>query len=165
MRWRLGEPTTSARLEWRSSSGVWMDGGAVTLEPGGEAVATFQDVYDYPPVRRAYRLAVAAANGIARSDSAWVDTPGIPPALAMAGVWPNPAGSQHRISFSLPSPGPAKLEVYDLNGRRTYERDLGTLAAGTHLLEIAPGVRFRPGVYFAVLRFGGERKTARFVAL
>jgi hypothetical protein len=137
----------------------------VTLEPGGEAVATFQDVYDYPPVRRAYRLAVAAANGIARSDSAWVDTPGIPPALAMAVVWPNPAGSQHRISFSLPSPGPAKLEVYDLNGRRTYERDLGTLAAGTHLLEIAPGVRFRPGVYFAVLRFGGERKTARFVAL
>jgi hypothetical protein len=165
MRWRLGEPTTSARLEWRSSAGVWMDGGAVTLEPGGEAVASFQDAYEYPPVRRAYRLAVAAAIGIARSDSFWVDAPGQPPALAMAGVWPNPAGSQHRISFSLPATGAAKLEVYDLNGRRMYERDLGALAAGTHLLEIAPGVRFKPGVYFAVLRFGGERKTARFVAL
>lgn len=165
LRWRLGEPATSARLEWRSSGGVWMDGGAVALEPGGEAVASFQDVYDYPPVRRAYRLAVAAAIGIARSDSVWVDAPGNPPALAMAGVWPNPALSQQRISFSIPATGPATLEVYDLNGRRTYERDLGTLAAGSHLVEIAPGVRFRPGVYFAVLRFGGERKTARFVAL
>lgn len=165
MRWRLGEATTSARLEWRSSSGQWMDGGAMTLEPGGEAVASFEDVYEFPPVRRAYRLAAAATIGIARSDSVWVDAPGNPPALAMAGVSPNPALSQHRISFSIPSTGPAKLEVYDLNGRRTYERDLGTLAAGTHLLEIAPGVRFKPGVYFAVLRFGGERKTARFVAL
>lgn len=165
MRWRLGEPTSSARLEWRSSTGVWMDGGPATLEPGGEAVASFTDAYEYPPVRRAYRLVVAAEFRIARSDSFWVDAPADPPALAMAGVWPNPAGSQQRISFSLPASGPAALEVYDLNGRRTYERDLGTLAAGTHLLEIAPGVRFRPGVYFAVLRFGGERKTARFVAL
>jgi hypothetical protein len=83
----------------------------------------------------------------------------------MTGVWPNPSNGDVRISFTLPSGGAATLEVYDLGGRRAYARDLGTLAAGLHHVELAPGRALRPGVWFAVLRFGGERRTARFVAL
>lgn len=161
LRWRLGEPTTSARLEWRAPAGVWLDAGAAALEPGGYATAEFGG---FGPGRHAYRLVVAAAIGIARSDSVWLEAPA-QPALAMTGVWPNPSGGAARVSFTLPSGGAAKLEVFDPNGRRAYARDLGTLAPGLHHVEIAPGRRFRPGVYFAVLRFGGERRTARFVAL
>lgn len=163
LRWRLGEPTSVARLERRNGYGVWMDAGPATLEPGGTALAEL-DVFDAG--RQAFRLAAAAPIGIARSDSVWIDAPSSPtPALAMTGVWPNPSNGDVRVSFTLPSGGAAKLEVYDLGGRRAYARDLGVLAAGLHHVELAPGRALRPGVWFAVLRFGGERRTARFVAL
>ena len=163
LRWRLGEAAASARLERRNANGIWLDAGAATLEPAGTALAQTDEI---DAGRYAYRLIAAGAVGIARSDSVWIETPSSPtPALAVTGVWPNPAGAASRVSFTLPSGGTAKLEVYDLGGRRAYERDLGSLAAGLHHVEIAPGRRFRPGVYFVTLRFGGERRTARFVAL
>src|SRR5262249_39753720 len=39
LRWRLGEPATSARAEHRAANGIWFDAAPVTLEPGGDAVA------------------------------------------------------------------------------------------------------------------------------
>lgn len=163
LRWRLGEPATLARLERLNEFGTWLDAGATELEPGGTALAEF-DLFDSG--RRAFRLAAATAIGIARSDSVWIDAPSsATPALAMTGVWPNPSNGDVRVSFTLPSGGAARLEVYDLGGRRAYARELGALAAGLHHVEITPGGALRPGVYFVVLRFGGERRTARFVAL
>lgn len=165
LRWQLAEPALAARLERLGPRGAWLDAGAVALDGAGGASASFETS---EPGKHAFRLAAAVPgeSGLARSDSAWVDT--TPPAegsARLAPVWPNPARGGARVSFTLPAGGPVKLEVYDVLGRRAYGRDLGVLGAGRYEMEIAPGHRFRPGVYFAVLRAGAERRSARFVSL
>ena len=74
----------------------------------------------------------------------------LPTQLELGQNYPNPAGSTTTISFTLPSPGPVELSIYDLLGRRvgvlmnevktpgTYEVQLNTsqLSSGTYLYSL-----------------------------
>jgi len=166
LRWRLALPAEAARLEFRNERGVWLDGGPASLA-GNEATAqgflcTVCGITD----RQWYRLAIAAPIGLARTDSVSLVIQPDPPPLTIVAVWPNPSiDGRPRLEFSLPAPGSARLEVYDLTGRRISERDVAGLGAGTQFLEVAPDIRLRAGVYFVRLEFGGERRTARCVVL
>ncbi len=87
-----------------------------------------------------------------------------PPAFALSSAWPNPAREGWSVSFTLPSPGTARLELFDLAGRRVHDREVAGLRAGPGQAEVAPGLRPRPGLYFVRMSFGGERRTARIAA-
>lgn len=80
---------------------------------------------------------------------------------------PNPFAADTRLKYSLPSAGPVQLRIYDVNGRlvRTLVSDS---RPGGDYYETWNGVndggeRVAVGVYFAVLRFAGERRTRKLV--
>ena len=163
LRWQLAMPASAARLESRSQYGAWLDQGPASLE-GGQVTARDYLYNDAGP--RWYRLAIAAPIGLARTDSVSLVAGEAPPPLALVAVWPNPSvDGQPRMEFTLPERGTVRLEVYDLAGRRVSERELPGMDAGTQYVEVAPGARLRPGVYFVRLQFGNERRTSRFVVL
>jgi hypothetical protein len=68
-----------------------------------------------------------------------------------------------RVSFTLPSSAPARVELVDLAGRRLLSREVGGLGSGAHQLEIGDANAFRPGMYFLRLTQGDRSLVARVV--
>jgi len=87
--------------------------------------------------------------------------------LALAGAQPNPATSELTVAFTLPDPASpgarasARLEAFDLAGRRVASRDVGALGAGSHVVKLAEGAGLRCGVYVIHLTQGARTLTAR----
>ena len=85
-----------------------------------------------------------------------------PVAFALEGVRPNPATSRAlKVHFALPVAGPARLDLLDVAGRRVTCREIGSLGAGAHMVDLAEGSRIRPGLYFVRLSQGANRKIVR----
>jgi hypothetical protein len=80
--------------------------------------------------------------------------------FALEGVRPNPARGGHlAVTFTLPRPAPARLELVDVGGRRIVSLAVGSLGAGRHTLELATGLR--PGVYLVRLTQGAAVRVVR----
>ncbi len=93
-----------------------------------------------------------------------VDPQPSPIALALEGARPNPASlGRVAIAFTLPSDGPARMDLYDLAGRRVRSRAIEPATAGRHVLDLAAGDRLAPGVYFVKLTQDGESRAVRMV--
>jgi hypothetical protein len=85
--------------------------------------------------------------------------------LALHGAMPNPVRGDLVVSFRLPDNAPARLELFDLAGRRVASKDVGAMGAGGHTATIAPGRPLAAGVYMIRLTRGAEHRTARAVVL
>ena len=106
-----------------------------------------------PGARYGYR---AGVNGV-WSDEAWVDVP----AAALAFARPSMiANGSLTVTFTLPAATQAKLEAFDLAGRRVAVRDVS--GPGDHAVELTG---LRSGVYFLRLVQGSARVTARAVVV
>ncbi len=68
---------------------------------------------------------------------------------------PNPFNSTTRIRYSLPSPGPLSLTLYDLAGRRVADLFSGRQDKGIHEITFK-AENISSGMYFLVLRHGGK---------
>jgi CSLREA domain-containing protein len=78
----------------------------------------------------------------------------------------NPATRERLgLRFTLPAAGRARVELFDVTGRRVAVRDAGVLAAGEHRVDLAAGATLAPGVYLARLSQGGSVATARVSVL
>jgi flagellar hook assembly protein FlgD len=78
---------------------------------------------------------------------------------------PNPFNPSTTLSFTLPSPSPATLAVYDITGRKVRTLVSGPMSAGTHMfvwngLDDA-GRPVSSGVYLYRLTAGGMAETRR----
>lgn len=83
-------------------------------------------------------------------------------AFALEGARPNPArGDRLVVAFALPTGGPAQLELVDVSGRRVLSREVGSLGAGRHTLDLAAGGQASPGVYWLRLVQGIHQQTIR----
>jgi hypothetical protein len=80
--------------------------------------------------------------------------------LALRGAVPNP-GKDLTIGFTLPDAKPAKLVVYDVNGREVTRREVGSLGAGRHVVSLGTARTLTPGVYLVHLIQGDRRLVAR----
>ena len=114
--------------------------------------------------RYAYRLAYSAGDSEVTTPEVWVDVP-VRVFFALDGLQPNPAVDDVVVSFSLPSAELARLEMFDLAGRRVLEREVGSLGAGTQRLNLSHGVRLPAGVYSLRLIQGERRAVARAVVI
>lgn len=89
----------------------------------------------------------------------------IQPRLLLTRADPNPFTTTIQIGYALPQPGPVRLAVYDLLGRRARVLCDGVRAAGRHRASWdgrdALGRPMPSGVYFARLEAGGESATWR----
>jgi hypothetical protein len=104
----------------------------------------------------------------------YFDMPGlggvdVPPPVAAAGVRldppaPSPFSDRAAVRFTLPTAGPARLEVFNVQGRRVATLADGPMEAGTHSLAL-DGRGLGSGVYFCRLTAGAARQTSRFVVV
>jgi len=87
-------------------------------------------------------------------------------AFALEGVRPNPTrGGALKVRFSLPTDAPARLELLDVSGRRVVEREVGSLGAGQHTLDLGAGQHLAPGLYLVRLTQGANTRTTRVAVL
>ena len=76
---------------------------------------------------------------------------------------PNPFSAQTLLRFAAKTPGPVQLDLYDIRGRRV--RNLAGYPAGDGVIRSMywSADDVPSGVYFLMLRAGGEQKTHRVV--
>ena len=92
---------------------------------------------------------VAAEDGAAALTTARLDA-----------VYPNPVRDRATVAFAVAEPGPVRLTVHDVLGRRVRTLAEGPLAAGEHSATFdAAGLR--SGIYLMVLEAGGQRATRK----
>ena len=148
-----------ATLERSQEPGVWDAIASGSPDAGGELV--FHDANVNMGATYSYRLRWATADGERTSPVSTVTIPGL--ALALGGASPNPSRtSRLAIRFTLTNAAAASLAVYDVSGRRVMQREVGSLGAGPHTLDLS-GSRFAPGLYLARLAQNGQTRAARLV--
>lgn len=77
---------------------------------------------------------------------------------------PNPAHASTRVAFELETAGRARLEVFDLAGRRVATPLDAELGAGPHEVELDVG-GLAPGLYLYRLRAGAGERSRRMLVL
>jgi hypothetical protein len=152
-----------------------VDGSATLLPgepPGGEvfvATAAMESpVAWFPPPFGDAPLLAWLSDGVLRvrqlpGSSVGVGPSGTRAGLALAPPWPNPLrGTSHAsLRFSAP-PGEARLEVFDLAGRRVAGRSLAATGT-TQSVDFGEATTLAPGVYVLRLSAGGRDVQRRFV--
>ena len=76
----------------------------------------------------------------------------------------NPACPTLDIACDLPAAGPARIEVFDVMGRRLQQKDFDVAAPGTMKLQAGAGVHLAPGAYWVRLT-QASRHTTRMVVV
>ena len=148
-----------ATLERDDGEGLWQAITSGAPDGGGWLVLTDTGVKAGASYR--YRLTWVASDGLHASSIVDVTVPGL--SLSLAGARPNPStGGALAVRFSLRDGSPATLELFDVNGRRVLGRDVGSLGAGEHVIDLA-ALRLSPGLYLARLAQGGEKRQQRIV--
>lgn len=163
--------TDAVRLEWfvgtsdrgeigierRAPSTDWSVISSVTPQSDGLIVMDDRDVQ--PGQRYGYRLLLGPA---AYAGETWVSTPaGF--ALALDQPRPNPSSGATAVSFSLPDAATARLELFDLAGRRVHATDVGSMGAGRHVVPLLGTAHFAPGLYVVRLSQGSHAVTRRIL--
>jgi len=151
-----------ARVERRQGSGAWLVLGA----PQRTALdrLSYEDRAVAAEARYEYRLRLRRDGEEMLTAPVAVEVPS-GYALALAGAQPNPATSDLWLAFSLPRRMEARLEVTDVGGRRVAAREVGSLGAGRHRVQLGEGIRLVPGVYVIRLVAGESALTARALVI
>ncbi|HUK64547.1 MAG TPA: T9SS type A sorting domain-containing protein, partial [Dongiaceae bacterium] len=128
---------------------------------------------DTGPVGSCYKLSAVDMNGnesgyalVTPGGTTAVPDGGTPGALTLTGVRPNPAaGGRLAVSFSLPTAEPARLELWDVTGRRVAAREVGSLGAGAHEVDLAFGAHVPAGLYLVRLTQGEAVRATRVAVI
>jgi len=84
--------------------------------------------------------------------------------LSIDPVRPNPIrAGEVTVHFALPDAAPASLDLLDVTGRRLAGREVGSLGAGRHTLDLAEGRRLAPGLYLIRLQQGVSARMTKVV--
>jgi hypothetical protein len=154
-------PGTPVKLFRRQGGGDWALLGGSIADAAGQA--HFDDRAALPGSEYHYRVSVLGPTGEEYSDEITVLVPG-GSGILLLGARPNPASSlAPEIALWLPGAGEAKLDVFDIRGRRVWAAEVGDLGKGLHRVQAAR--LGGPGVYFARLTRGVEVRSARLVTL
>ena len=98
-----------------------------------------------------------------------VDAANDPASVKLGASFPNPTSGDSRIEYSLPSPGPASLRMFDLSGREVRTLVDGKVDAGRHEAiwdgRDDEGHTLPAGAYFYELNAAGRRVAKRVIRL
>ena len=75
----------------------------------------------------------------------------------------NPACAKLTVSCDLPAAGSARIEVYDVSGRRVNTRDVQAAEPGRMSVDAGAGTKLRPGAYWVRLTQGSRSPVSRMV--
>ena len=171
----------ATHLHWgkNTESDLWYyalyRGSVADFVPGpGNLIASQADTgyADAGAAGSCYKLAAVDLNGNVSGYALLTpqqtsDVPASQPlSFALEGARPNPVhGEQLSVTFTLPKTAPAKLELVDVSGRRVVEREVGTLGAGRHAVDLAADQRLAPGLYLLRLTQGANLRVTRVAVL
>jgi hypothetical protein len=100
-----------------------------------------------------------------RSRSSGVPKPPLA-GLSLTGLRPNPARTGVLFAeFALPDAAPARLELFDLAGRRVWAKDVGASGSGVHVLPVATERRLPVGLYVLRLTRGDRSLSSKGVVV
>jgi len=127
---------------------------------------------DVGPAGRYYKVSAVDVNGnesgfalITPDETTEVDFER-PVAFALEGVRPNPANrSRLNVAFALPSGAAARLDLIDVSGRRVISREVGSLGAGRHTVNLSEGRAVAPGLYWVRFTQGANERAARVAVI
>ena len=86
--------------------------------------------------------------------------------FALEGARPNPAmGRGLNVAFALRTATDARLDLVDASGRRVLSREVGSLGAGRHSVDLTEGRKLPPGLYWVRLTQGVDVRTTRVAVL
>ena len=148
--------TLGATVERCAGGEPWQP--AAQLLADGEGRVVYEDREVEPGQRYGYRLALSDGGEAVHAGEVWVDVPQTA-RFALRGALPNPAAAGLRVAFTLPTAGPARLELYDVGGRLVRERTMN-LGPGSHVTELG-GAELAPGMYLVRLTQGGNSLSSR----
>jgi hypothetical protein len=77
-------------------------------------------------------------------------------------IYPNPALDAANIDITLSSNQNVKIDIHNLVGQNVYNKDFGTLNAGTHNLNVNTS-NFNSGIYFFSIQTGDNKITRKVV--
>jgi subtilisin family serine protease len=151
---------------WQGGSAALLFGGEVVAVRSGSTLISGISPLRLPENGRAEflrRVLYAITGDQNLSTSPTSSEQGAPsPAFGLSIPYPNPASTAALLAFSLPSPGPVRLDAHDILGRKVASIWEGFLDTGAHQqtwdLDHLPA-----GVYFVSLSAGGQRETAHLV--
>jgi hypothetical protein len=89
----------------------------------------------------------------------------LPKPLALRFARSEEGGRVVRVALTLETDEGARLDLFDVAGRRMLTRDVGTLGAGDHEVRLVLPGYVRTGVYFLRLRQGRVTRTDRVTVL
>jgi len=170
IQWGTQHVTGSRAAVYRRGPGTpWSS--IATVAYSGSGPLHFQDAAVTPGARYGYQLVVPSQQGAVPGGEVWVDVPtnttGVPPssgfAFALNRVEPNPVVDRLVLSIGLGSAERARLDLLDVTGRELLSREVGSLGAGAHQIDLGRAGDFRPGLYFVRLSQSGRALTRRFV--
>lgn len=158
LRWSApANPGLAATVYRDEGDGRWQS--LCTIVADGTGLMRYDDASVTPGARYGYRLGILNGDQEVYVGEVLVTVPVL--ALALRGVRPNPALNDLTVAFSLPDASPARIEVLDLAGRRVLVREVGTLGAGHHTLNLTNSQRLPAGIYLIRLASGGRSLVAR----
>jgi hypothetical protein len=85
--------------------------------------------------------------------------------FALEAVRPNPAAGWFTVTLVLSAAGPAKLEVFDVSGRRVLARDVTEQGPGRQEMVLGAGRALPSGIYLVRLSQAGRAASARVVMM
>jgi hypothetical protein len=158
--WFSAPGVSSATVYRRTARDDWEPMGEISIDGTGRLV--YEDTRVTAGARYGYRLGLIEAGQEVFLGETWVD---VPATLELALAFRSNPTRDLGVAFSLPDDSPARLDLFDVGGRRIASRDVGTLGAGSHIVTLGDGRRFAPGVYLLRLSQGTRSLTARGVVV
>ena len=157
LRWQVsGE--SRANVERREGEGEWAVRAQLDADGGGFMNHVDREVT--AGVRYGYRLAFA---GGVRGGETSIAVPAAY-TLSLEGATTSPSGGSIAMAFTLPDAAPARLDLFDITGRRLASHDVGSRGAGRHVARLDEGP-VAPGIYWATLTRGSTTLRAKAAVL
>lgn len=142
----------------RLAGGDWSE--LATIDPDGMGYVRYEDRSIVPGASYEYRLGIME-NGMPRYVGEVAVSVPLAARFALGGVHPNPTARELQVSFSLPDATPATLTLVDISGRLVRNREVGSLGAGPHVVDLGAGDRLPAGIYMVRLMRAGQALTTR----
>jgi hypothetical protein len=151
-----------ATLYRRTATTNWEARAVVSAD--GTGYLRYEDDAVTAGMRYGYRLGITDAGVEVFLGEGWASAERL--ALALEGARPNPAvAGELTVLFTLPTAEPGRLDLVDVGGRRMMSREVGSLGAGSHSINLSDRGRIPPGIYLVRLSQGAHNLVRRVAVL